>query len=110
MLLLLSHTHGFPAGSVGKEPAWGAGDTGDMALIPGSGGSSGEGNGNPLQDSGLKNAMHRAAWQTTVPRGVKSWAWLSEYTQLISTAYLNKDRLQNTSWTGKTDFNKVTMV
>ena len=28
---------GFPGGSVGKEPACSAGDTGDMGSIPGSG-------------------------------------------------------------------------
>ena len=34
-----------------------AGDTGDVGLIPGSGRSPGEGNGNPLQYSCLKNPM-----------------------------------------------------
>ena len=76
--LLLSQTNCFPDGSVGKESAWDAGDTGDVGLIPGSGISSGEGNGNPLQYSWLKNTMDRGAWQTTVQRVVKSWAWLSD--------------------------------
>ena len=35
-------------------------------LIPGSGRSPGEGNGNPLQYSCLENPMDRDAWQTTV--------------------------------------------
>ena len=39
---------GFPDGSVGKESACNAGDTGDAGLIPGLGRSSGGGNGNPL--------------------------------------------------------------
>ena len=91
-LLLLSQTNGSPDGSVGKEPAWDAGDTGDVALIPGLGRSSGEGNGNPLQYSWLKNTMDRGAWQTTVQRVVKSWAWLSDYTQHISTSHLNRHR------------------
>ena len=43
-----------PGGSDGKASAYNAGDLG---LIPGSGRSSGEGNGNPLQYSGLKNPM-----------------------------------------------------
>ena len=43
-----------------------AGDTGDMSLIPGSERSSGEGNGNPLQYSCLKNSMDRGAWKVTV--------------------------------------------
>ena len=34
--------------------------------IPGSGSSPGEGNGNPLQYSCLKNAMDRGAWRATV--------------------------------------------
>ena len=43
-----------------------AGDTGDMGSIPGSGRSPGEGNGNPLLDSCLENAMDRGAWRATV--------------------------------------------
>ena len=43
---------GFPGGSDGKESACNAGDSG---LIPGSGRSPGEGNGNPLQYSCLEN-------------------------------------------------------
>ena len=54
---------GFPHSSVGKESACNAGDPG---LIPGSGRSSGEGNGNPLQYSRLENPMDRGAWQSTV--------------------------------------------
>ena len=40
--------------------------TGDMGLIPGSGRSIGEGNGNPFQYSCLENSMNRRAWQATV--------------------------------------------
>ena len=47
---------GFPAGSDGKEAACNAGDLG---LIPGSGRSPGEGNGNPLQYSCLENSIDR---------------------------------------------------
>ena len=43
---------GFPGGSDGKEPGPSAGDPGS---IPGLGQSPGEGNGNPLQYSFLKN-------------------------------------------------------
>ena len=39
---------------------------GDPGLIPGSGGSPGEGNGNPLQYSCLGNPMDRGAWRATV--------------------------------------------
>ena len=45
---------------VKKLPA-NAGNTKDAGSIPGSGRSSGEGHGNPLQDSGLENPMDRGA-------------------------------------------------
>ena len=54
---------GFPGGSAGKESACNAGDPG---LIPGSERSPGEGNGNPLQYSCLKNPMDRGIWQARV--------------------------------------------
>ena len=50
---------GFPGGSEVKASAWNAGDPG---LIPGSGRSPGEGNGNPLQYSCLENPMEGGAW------------------------------------------------
>ena len=56
----------FPGSSDDKESAFSAGDLG---LIPGSGRSPGERNGNPLQYSCLENPMDRGAWQATV-RGV----------------------------------------
>ena len=48
-----------PGGSEGKVSACNAGDPGS---IPGSGGSPGEGNGNPLQYPCLENPMARGAW------------------------------------------------
>ena len=41
-------------------------NAGATGLIPGVGRSPGEGNGNPLQYSGLENPMDRGAWQATV--------------------------------------------
>ena len=41
-------------------------NVGDPGLIPGSGRSPGEGNGNPLQYSCLGNSMDRGMWQATV--------------------------------------------
>ena len=64
---------GFPGGSVVKDLPASAGDTGDMGLIPGSGGSPGGGNGNPLEYSCLENSMDRGAWQVTVHGVTKSW-------------------------------------
>ena len=55
--MYVSYRH-FPGGSDGKESVCNAGDTG---LIPGSGSSPGEGNGNPLQYSCLENSMNREA-------------------------------------------------
>ena len=52
----------------GKESACNAGAIGDSGMIPGSGRSSGEGNGNPLQNSCLENPMDREAWWATVHR------------------------------------------
>ena len=54
---------GFPGISVGKESTCNAGDLG---LIPGSGRSPGERNGNPLQYSCLGNPMDRGACWATV--------------------------------------------
>ena len=56
---------GFPSGSVGKESACNAVDTGDVGLIAGSGRSPGKGNGNPLQYCCQGNPMDRGAWRVT---------------------------------------------
>ena len=53
----------FPAGLMVNNPLANAGDAG---LMPGSGGSPGEGNGNLLQYSYLGNPMDKGAWQATV--------------------------------------------
>ena len=45
----------------------------DTGLIPGSGRSPGEENGNPLQCSCLENFMDRGVWQSTVYGVTKSW-------------------------------------
>ena len=59
----------FPGGSEVKASACNAGD---MGLIPGSGRSTGEGNGNPLQYSCLENPMDGGAWRATVHGVAKS--------------------------------------
>ena len=58
-----ANTGEFPGGSEGKESA---SNVGDLSLIPGSGISLEEENGNPLQYSSLENPMDREAWQDTV--------------------------------------------
>ena len=73
---------GFPGGSNGKESACNAGDPG---LIPGSERSSGEGNGNTLQDSRLENPMDRGTWQAT-GHGLDTTQRLSHQTIITVTA------------------------
>ena len=53
---------GFPGGSDSKESTC---SVRDLGLILGSGRSSGEGNGYPLQYSCLENSMDRGAWWAT---------------------------------------------
>ena len=53
----------FTNSTVSKESAY---NVGDLGLIPGLGGSPGEGNGNALQCSCLENPMDRGVWQATV--------------------------------------------
>ena len=65
--ILLSMT-GFPCGSVVKNPPANAGDVG---LIPGSGRSSGEGNGYPLQYSCLKKSHGQRSLVGYSPGGHK---------------------------------------
>ena len=66
---------GFSGGSDSKESACNAGDP-DSG--PGSGRSTGEGNGNPLQYSCLENSVDGGAWWTTVHGVTKSQTQLSD--------------------------------
>ena len=61
-----SATKGFLASSDGKESSCNVGDVRDLDSIPGSGGSSGEGNGHPFQYSCLEDPVNRGAWWATV--------------------------------------------
>ena len=70
----------FQGGAVEKKTFANAGDTRDMGSIPGLGGSPGGGNGNPVQNSCLKNPMDRGAWWAAVQRVEKSWTHLSDLT------------------------------
>ena len=53
----------------GKESTW---NVGDVGLIPRLRRSPGEGNGNPIQYSCLRNPMDRGAWWATVYRVAES--------------------------------------
>ena len=63
---------GFGGGSVVKNPT---SNSGDKILIPGSGRSLGEGNGNPFLYSCLRNSMHRGAQRATVHVVAKDQTW-----------------------------------
>ena len=68
---------GLPQWLSSKESSCNAGGTGDANLIPGSVRSPGEGNGNLLQYSCLKNPMDKEAQQPTVQRSQREgqdWA------------------------------------
>ena len=54
---------GFPGGSDSKESTC---NVRDLGSIPGLGRSPKEGNGYPLQYSGLENSMDRGAWRAVV--------------------------------------------
>ena len=73
----MTSDRGFLGGSEGKASACNAGD---LSLIPGSGRSPGEGNGNPLQYSCLENSMDGGAWWATVHEITKSQTRLSNFT------------------------------
>ena len=66
----------FPGDSDGKEFPF---TEGDLSLIPGLWRSLGEGNGYPLQYSGLENSMDRRTWRATVRGVTKSQTWLSDF-------------------------------
>ena len=72
---LSNNGKGFPGGSDGEESTC---EAGDLGLIPGSGRSSGEGNGYPLQYSCLETPMDKGAWQATVHRVAKSQIWRND--------------------------------
>ena len=72
VILLIFHS--FSDGSDSKESAC---NVRDLGLILGSGRSPGEGNGYPLQYSGLENSMDRGDWCAIVHWIAKSWTHLS---------------------------------
>ena len=67
----------FPGGSDGKKYAYKAGD---LDLIPGSGRSLGEGNGNPFQYSSLENSTDRGVWWAIVHGIKKNQTCLRDHT------------------------------
>ena len=76
VLLSAFYLMGFPGGSEVKVSAC---NVGDLGLIPGSGRSPGEGNGNPLQYSCLENPKDKGACWATVHGVAKSRTRLSDF-------------------------------
>ena len=75
-------------------------NAGDLGSIPGSGRSSGEGKGNPLQYPCLENPMDRGAWWAIVHGVTKSRTQLSDFTHFpLSVQLFNCVRLFATPWT-----------
>ena len=66
---------GFPGGSDSKEPVCNARYP---VSIPGSGRCPGEGKGNPVQDSCLKNSLDSGAWRAAAHGVMKSQTRLSD--------------------------------
>ena len=64
-----------------------AGDVKDAGLILGSGRSSEEGHGNPLQCSCLENPLGRGAWQAMGHRVVESWTQLKRLSTNVTNVY-----------------------
>ena len=66
-----------------------AGDKRDTGSITGSGRSSGEGHGNPLQYSCLENPMDREAWWAVVYRVTKSRTRLKQLSTIYIQTYIH---------------------
>ena len=62
MLIYMGFPYTLMGSSVVGDPPASAGDTGDLGSISGLERFPGEGNGNPLQYSCLRDPMDRAAW------------------------------------------------
>ena len=61
-----------------KNPLANTGNIRNVSSIPGSGRSTGEGNGAPLQYSCMQNPMDSGAWRAMVLRATKSLTRLSD--------------------------------
>ena len=110
---LLRGAQGFPDGSVVKNPPANAREAKDMGSIPGSGKSSGEGNGNPLQHSWKMNGMEDPLGQQATEewkdgwrsQGVsKSWTQLNNSActgEQILSALIKREKIDVTMWDGE---------
>ena len=75
----------------GKELTCNAGYTGDVGSVPGLRRSAGEGNGNPLYYSCLKNPMDRGTWWATVS-GIAESDMTGQLNRNTTTYNINKNK------------------
>ena len=75
-----------------KNPPDKAEAAGNTGSIPGSGRSSGEGNGNPLQYPCLENPMVRGAWQARVHGVAKNRTQLSAHSHMHAHTHTHTQR------------------
>ena len=91
----------FPGSSDGKESAYNAGDPN---LILGLGRCPGEGKGNSLQYSCLKNPMDRGAWQVAIHWGHTEWHGWSDLAHMcgvyLHSYFIRTQSLSNVSFLG----------
>ena len=106
------HTWGSPGASRGKESACNAGD---LSLLPGLGGSSGGGHGNPLQCPCLENRHgqrsragyspwgHRESdttrWLSTSAHSIARWPWIGTRPQITFVTWGSTDLGLKSSFT-----------
>ena len=79
-------TSGFPSGASDNPPA-SAGDVRDTGLIPGSGRSPGDGDGNPFQYSCLENPMDKRSLTGYTPWVTKSQTQLKTLSAVSAHTY-----------------------
>ena len=95
---------GFPGGSDGKASAYNVGDPG---LIPGSGRSSGERNGNPLQHSCLKKSMDGGACSGLQPMGLQSRTRLNNFTSIDSCYPFWVTKCHSNTWQNLNEVSRI---
>ena len=88
---------GFPGETVVKNLFANAGDSGDAGSVPGSKGSPGEGNGNPLQCSCLENPRDGGAWWAAVSGVAQSRTRLNDFTFTFHFHALGKEMATHSS-------------
>ena len=93
---------GFLSGSAGEESAFNAGDTENAGSVHGLRRSPGEGNGNPVQYSCLRNPLDRGDWWATVQKVTKSQhPWVTKHILYAKTTLFWFLYLCNMFWNQK---------